>query len=60
MVTQEKIATVLQSMPNEFSIEELMDKLILLEKIEEGIAQGERGEVYTTEEARKMLRQWSE
>ena len=59
MVTQDKIATLLKSLPNEFSIEELMDKLILLEKIEEGIGQGERGEVYTTEEARKMLQKWS-
>lgn len=58
MVTQEKVAIILEGLPNEFSIDELMDKLILLEKIEEGIAQAQRGEVYTTAEARELLRQW--
>lgn len=59
MITQEQISVVLKDLPSEFSIDELMDKLILIEKINEAIAQGERGETYSTEEARELLRQWS-
>ena len=59
MISQEQISVVLKDLPREFSIDELVDKLILVEKIEEAIKQGERGERYSTEEARELLRQWS-
>lgn len=59
MITQEQISVVLKDLPAEFSIDELMDKLILVEKIKDAVQQGERGETYSTEEARELLRQWS-
>ena len=59
MITQEQISVVLKDLPAEFSIDELMDKLILVEKIKDAMQQGERGETYSTEEARELLRQWS-
>lgn len=60
MITQAQISVVLKDLPAEFSIDELMDKLILVEKIKDAVQQGERGETYSTEEAREILRQWSE
>ena len=59
MITQEQISVVLKDLPAEFSIDELMDKLILVEKIRDAMQQGERGETYSTAEARELLRQWS-
>lgn len=59
MLTLEKITTAAKDLPAEFSIDQLVDKLILLEKIEEGLGQAERGETYTTEEARQLLKQWA-
>jgi len=41
-------------MPEKFSIDELMDKLILLQKIGKGLEQSKKDEVYTTEEAKEM------
>ena len=58
MITQEQISVVLKDLPSEFSIAELVDKLILIEKIKEAIAQGERSETHSTEEAREILRKW--
>lgn len=55
MITKEKAIEAIKSLPDEFSIEELMDRLILLNKIETGIRQAEQGETYTAEEAKKML-----
>jgi hypothetical protein len=36
-----------------------MDRLILLNKIETGIKQATSGETYTSDEAKKMVREWS-
>lgn len=44
MITKEKAIEAIKSLPEEFSIEELMDRLILLNKIETGLRQGEEGE----------------
>lgn len=57
MITQDQISVVLADLPQEFSIDELMDKLILIEKIREGMEQAARGETCSTEEARELLRQ---
>lgn len=57
MLTLEKITAAAKGLPVEFSIYQLMDKLILLEKIEEALGQAERGETYTTAKARQLLKQ---
>ncbi|MBF9251837.1 hypothetical protein I2I11_00875 [Pontibacter sp. 172403-2] len=59
MITKEKVINSLKDMPDKFSIDELMDKLMLLQKIETGLEQSNRGEIYSTQEAREMLKQWS-
>ena len=53
MITKEKALEVIKSLPDEFSIEDLMDRLILLNKIEIGLRQAAEGDAYTTEQARK-------
>lgn len=59
MLTKEQVINSLKDMPDKFSIDELMDKLILLQKIEIGLEQSEKGQVYTVDEAREMLKKWS-
>ena len=59
MVTKDQVIKSLKDMPDQFSIDELMDKLILLQKIEIGLEQLKKGEVYSTQEAKEMLKQWS-
>ena len=59
MITKEKALEAIKSLPDEFSIEELMDRLILLNKIETAMKQAESGETYTSEQAKKMLLEWS-
>ena len=48
----------IQSMPEEFSIDELIERLIVIQKIEEGQRQSEAGQIYTEEEAKKKLAKW--
>lgn len=59
MITKDKAIEAIKSLPDEFSIEELMDRLILLNKIETGLRQAEEGETYTTEQAKRMVKEWS-
>jgi hypothetical protein len=57
MITKDKAIEAIKSLPDEFSIEELMDRLILLNKIETELRQAQQGETYTSEEAKRMVKE---
>jgi hypothetical protein len=42
MLTKEQVINSLKEMPDKFSIDDLMDKLILLQKIEIGLEQSKK------------------
>ena len=58
MLTKEKIKTTIDSLPDNFTIEDIIEELIILDKIEQGLKDVEEGRVYTTEEAKKRLDKW--
>ncbi|MBW3470244.1 hypothetical protein [Arthrospiribacter ruber] len=58
MITKEKLLETLKSMPDKFSVDELMERVLLLQKIEIGLEQSEKGEGYSSEEAKKMIKEW--
>lgn len=58
MLTKEKTLEIVQSLPDEFSLNELVERLILLSKIEFALQQVENGQVVSTAEARQMLSKW--
>jgi hypothetical protein len=45
-------------MPDHFSLEDLLDRFILLSKIESGLAQSKSKEVISTPELREKLKKW--
>ena len=55
MLTKEKVLQAIQGLPNEFSLDELVEKLILLEKIEIGLRQIKEGKVITYSVAKQKL-----
>lgn len=57
-MTKEKLIQTIQELPDSFSVEELFDKIILLQKVEIGLLQSNAGQVVTTEEAREKLQKW--
>ncbi|MEL6534598.1 MAG: hypothetical protein AAFQ98_04260 [Bacteroidota bacterium] len=59
MISKTSVLSSLKDLPEQFSIDELMEKLILIQKVEEGRQQAKAGDVYTTEEAKAMLKEWS-
>jgi predicted transcriptional regulator len=58
MMTKEKLIQTIQELPDSFSVEELFDRIILLQKVEIGLQQSNAGQVVTTDEAREKLQKW--
>jgi len=58
MITKAKLIASLQDLPEEFSIDELIERLIVIQKIEEGQKQAREGRTNTTEEAKQKLSKW--
>jgi hypothetical protein len=58
MITKKQLKETIKKLPEEFSLEELMDKLILLDKIERAEKESERGETITEEELNRELEKW--
>jgi hypothetical protein len=58
MITKKQLKETIENLPEEFSLEDLMDRLILLDKIERGEKESERGETITEEELDKELEKW--
>jgi predicted transcriptional regulator len=48
----------ISKLPDEFSIEEIIERLIIIEKIEKGQQQIKEGKVNTQEEAKAKLGKW--
>ena len=57
-MTKTQISAIIKKLPNKFSIEELFDKIILLQKIETGLEQSAKGETFSTQTAKKKLKKW--
>jgi predicted transcriptional regulator len=58
MTTKEQMIKVIQELPDDATVEDAMERLYLLYKIERGIAQAEAGQKVSQEEARRRMAQW--
>jgi hypothetical protein len=59
MLTKEKLSKTINNLPDKFTIDELIDKLIFMEKVEEGLKQSDEGKVITNEDVKLMIDKWS-
>lgn len=58
MLTKTKIKEVIENLPEEISIDEFFDKLILIEKAERGNRQSENKEVISEKELDNEIERW--
>jgi predicted transcriptional regulator len=58
MLTREDVLKTIDDLPKEFSLDEIIDRLILLEKIDAGLLQSYNGETVSTDEAKAQLSKW--
>ncbi len=60
MLTKTILKKQIEKFPEQFSIDELVEKLILIEKIESGNKQSEKGDVLNELEIDKEIEKWFE
>jgi len=58
MIKKSQLKETLESLPEEFLLEDFMDQLILLDKIERADTQSENGEVISEDELEKEMQKW--
>ena len=59
MLTKEKVKKSIKNLPEVFTIDELIEQLIFVEKIEEGIRQSEENAVISNEDVQVIIDKWS-
>jgi len=57
-LTKENLNQLVCQLPDTFSLEELLDRIILLSKIEIGLEQSKNNEVLSNEEVQKKFGKW--
>lgn len=58
MLTKEKVLNAINQLPSEFSVDQAIDELILLEKVEKGLTQSKANEVIADKDLDKELPEW--
>ena len=58
MNTKDKVIKAIQELPPDASIEDAMEKLYLLYKIDRGIKQADAGKKVSQREAKKRMEKW--
>ncbi len=52
------IQEALKSLPNDFNLDELIEKLLVLDKIEQGLEEIEKGDLLNHSEVKKLISEW--
>lgn len=58
MITKTQIIKSLDKLPNNLTIDQLVDHLIMVEKVEKGMDDSINGRINTKEEAKEKLSKW--
>jgi predicted transcriptional regulator len=58
MITKENLIRVINKIPDKFSIDDIIEELVLLSKIEQGLADVESGRVFTDKQVEKKMAKW--
>jgi hypothetical protein len=58
MLTKQNVIKTISELPDSFSLDELIDKLIFIEKIQKGMKDSLTDHVYSKEDAAKRLAKW--
>jgi predicted transcriptional regulator len=58
MILKSKVLDLIDPLSDEFEVDVLIEKIIILDKISKSEEQYEKGETYTQEEVEKEVNQW--
>lgn len=55
---KENIIEMIKSLPDDISMEDIIEAIYVRKKIEKGLKDSEEGNLYTHEEAKELLKKW--
>ena len=55
---RDKAIEAIKELPNEFDLEELIEKLVFVEKVEKGLKQLDEGKTVTHETVKETVKKW--
>lgn len=58
MLTRTQVNDIVKKLPEEFSVDQLVEKLVFIDKVKTGLNQSEKGKVNTKEQAKQKLSKW--
>jgi len=58
MITKTRLINSLEKLPENLSIDDLVDHVILMEKVQKGLDDVDNGKINTKSEAQKKLNKW--
>jgi len=58
MLTKINVIKTITRFPDQFTIDDLVDKMILLDKIEKGLIQADNNQVISDEQLDKRIEEW--
>lgn len=58
MTTKEKVVQIVEALPDDASIEDAMERLFLLAKIERGIQQADAGQLIPHDKVKERMAKW--
>jgi len=58
MEAKQQVLKVIEDLPDDAGVEEALDRLYLLYKVERGLRQADRGELLTQQEVRERMAKW--
>lgn len=58
MLNKTQVNHIMENMPEQFSVDQLLDKLVFVDKIENGISQSKNGQVNSKEQVKQKLGKW--
>jgi predicted transcriptional regulator len=58
MLTKDKVRKTIDRLPEKFTVDQIVEELVILNRIEEGLKDVEEGSVFTTDQVKKELKTW--
>jgi predicted transcriptional regulator len=58
MLTKSNVQKTIDRLPDKFTVDQIVEELVVLNKIEEGLRDVEEGRVFTTDQVKEELKTW--
>lgn len=57
-MTRERVMEVIKEMPPDFDLDALFERLVFIEKVEEGLKEDDNDETVSSDDIKKMIDEW--